>query len=89
MPLTEDTRRAIDAIEAAALGISGAALTRDVAYACQRHEELLVAAQGLPGLNLSILCLKAGRQLRACARGDQEGARRVALEITRMLAFCS
>lgn len=80
----EQARRVI---EAAMLGISGAATTRDMDYACQRHEELLAAAGALVGLDLPIFYAKIGRLLLACARGDKAGAERLALEITRFISF--
>jgi hypothetical protein len=75
-------------IEAAVLGISGATPARDIAYATERYEELLVAGAHLPGLDLPIFYQKAGRLLLVCVRGERATAERLVGEIRRMLSLC-
>jgi hypothetical protein len=81
---------AVETIESAANGISGAGMVADVTYAKGRHKQLVDAAKVLKdnkaGVDAAGIVTRANEMLGACERRDIVNLNRLNIEIGDILA---
>jgi hypothetical protein len=82
--------KAVETIESAANGISGASMAGDVAYAQTRHAEIVAAVKHLPAEVGAAIQQKADEMLAICSHRDIRKSNALNWAIGELLApFCN